>query len=157
MIKFPLLLWRYSRAVFRSCPGSLLPHWRRFAEPGAWAAPAERHTASAASAWLEPQRLHVRSLRLPPPGTFPGFQGFQIQVLQRQRACERAWARVSPEPCPVSLLTDTRKKTNHTCPPFLSLKNKCCSEHGMLYILLLQVCPSERYMSVAGSSIIPVS
>lgn len=41
---------------------------------------AERHTASAASAWLEPQRLHERSLRLHTPGTFPEFQAFQIQA-----------------------------------------------------------------------------
>lgn len=58
--------------------------------------PTERHTASAASAWLEPQRLPVRSLRLPPAWNFS--QDFQIQAPPQQhestrvgvRACVRA-------------------------------------------------------------------
>lgn len=40
----------------------------------------QRCSAWTASAWLEPQRLHERSLRLPPPGTFPGFQRLQIRL-----------------------------------------------------------------------------
>lgn len=46
----------------------------------------QRSAASAASAWLEPQRLHERSLRLPPPGTFPGFRRLQIPPVQRSGA-----------------------------------------------------------------------
>lgn len=39
----------------------------------------QRCAAWTASAWLEPQRLHERSLRLSPPGTFPGFHRLQIR------------------------------------------------------------------------------
>lgn len=51
--------------------------------------PALRSGASAppaASAWLGPQRLHERSLRLPPPGTFPGVHGLQLRLHGDARA-----------------------------------------------------------------------
>ena len=116
MTEFPSLLWRICHSVFRCCDPRL--DWRRFEGSTPPAATAERHTAPTASAWLEPQRLWARSLRLPPPGTFPGFQGFQIQrSQQREEAC------VPPELCTVPHSSGSVKfmklgKENiPTCPP----------------------------------------
>lgn len=79
--------------------------------------PTERHTASAASAWLEPQRLPVRSLRLPPAWNFS--QDFQIQAPLQQYESTRVGVRASvpPEPLmpglsPSSLVSSGRAGPN---------------------------------------------
>lgn len=68
----------------------------------------QRSAASAASAWLEPQRLHERSLRLPPPGTFPGFRRLQIPPV-RWALVQRSGASTDAPCLPPEPVSQTKK------------------------------------------------
>ena len=75
--------------------GTVLAAWGAVTQ--VWSSPEppllqQRCAAWTASAWLEPQRLHERSLRLPPPGTFPGFQRLQIRLHSQCTYTRASWA-----------------------------------------------------------------